>query len=202
MTNKLCTQADVEKYLNVTFGSSDPTVDLYITVVSDTIAMICNNDFDAHSSVTEYHDGHGQYHSQIKLKNRPVTAVSTVEDDGDSLTVTTHFIWYDNGLLVRVSNGFENSKTAYWKEKRKGVKVIYNWGYSSVPNDIRHACAELVCRLLKRQFKFEEGGVVTSLSMEGISLTFAEVKGILGTPAEDEVAKILTSRSKPLIGVI
>ena len=53
MTNNLCSQADVEKYLNVTFGVADATVALYITRASDFIAMYCNNDFDTHSSVEE-----------------------------------------------------------------------------------------------------------------------------------------------------
>lgn len=202
MTNNLCTQADVEKYLNVTFGASDATVALYIARVSDFVAMYCNNDFDTHASVEEKHDGYGKHHSRIILKHKPVTAINSIDDDGTSLTETTHYEWYADGLVIRVSNGVENNKTAYWKEKMKGITVDYDWGYSSVPNDVQHAATEMVCRLLRRQFRFEEGGVVDSLSMEGISLTFTDVKTVLGRLEEDEVTKILNARTKPLIGVI
>ena len=46
----LCVQADIEKYLNISFSNNpDPTVAVYIDRVSAVIGMVCNLDFGDHS---------------------------------------------------------------------------------------------------------------------------------------------------------
>lgn len=175
-----CTQADVERYLNVTFTENpDATVTAFIERISARIDDICNRDFDNHADHVEYHDGHGQGNNSFLLKNYPVTAVASVKEDGTTLTETTHFVWYEDGRVVRVSSGYEDPSTTYWLKKLKAIEVTYTYGFSAVPKGINDICTRWVCEGLKQQpFRFEEGGIADSVSLEGVSVNYGEIDHI------------------------
>lgn len=172
-----CTQDDVEKYMNITFTSNpDGTVALFITRVSAHIDRLCNRDFSPHTGEVEKHDGKGQGHNSILLKYHPVTAITSLTEDGDSLTEDDNYVWYDDGRVIKVSSGYEDADETYWKEKRKSIEVTYNHGYASVPDGIKDICTRWVVESLQQlPFRFEEGGIANSVSLEGVSVSYGEV---------------------------
>lgn len=169
-----CTQDDIEKYLDTTFDSNpDPSVSLIISHVSALIDAYCNRDFTLHENVVEYYDGKGKGHNVIMLKNYPVTAVSEVVEDGTTLTENTHYVWFRDGRLVKVSNGYVDPNKWYWKAKVKAVKVTYSYGYSTVPTEIKTICIQLCVEWLKKYpLKHAEAGIASSISLNGVNISY------------------------------
>ena len=173
-----CTQSDIEKYLNITFNiDPDPTVSAIITHVSALIDSYCNRDFTSHSNEIEYHDGKGKGHNVIILKNYPVLAVNSVVEDGTTLTETTHYIWFEDGRIIKCSEGYVDADEWYWKAKLKTIKVDYNYGYTTVPQEIKTIAIQLCVEWLKKYpFKFTETGTANTVSMAGVNVNYSDME--------------------------
>ena len=170
-----CTQDDIEKYLKTTFDANDETIAALIDHVTAMIDSYCGRDFLAHTGEVEYHDGKGRGHNVIMLKNYPVTAVTEVVEDGTTLTANEDYIWYADGRIVKCVNGLVDPNTTYWKAKLKAIKVTYNYGYSTVPTEIKSVCIQLCVEWLKKYaLKFADVGAAESVSLAGITVTYSE----------------------------
>ena len=192
------TQDKVEKYLGTTYTPADTTIALYISHVSAYIDQYCNQDFAEHNAVIEYYDGKGKGHNQILLGNYPVTAITDIQDDGQVLTEDTHFVWYADGRVVRVSSGYEDADNTYWKKKRKGIKVTYDYGYSTAPLPVEQAATIMVANLIKIQEKHEESGTVRSITAEGIAFSYE----LLTDAFTPQVERLLKPLQKPQLHLI
>lgn len=72
-------------------------------------------------------DGRGQ--ESILLPAAPVTAVSSVELDGEPLDVDVAYAWSVDGFLRRLGG--------YWPDRLRCIEVTYSHGYAMVPEDIQ-----------------------------------------------------------------
>jgi len=173
-----CTQEDVEGYLNIDFTNNpDPTVAKWITAASAKIDSHCQRDFAEHADEIEYHDGKGKWgdldwqrHSNISLKNHPVSAISEVDEDGTVLVDGTNYeVYLDEAQIQLIP------ESNYFLKKRRSIKITYTWGYATVPLDVNDACIWLVAHEFFKMLKFSEGGVAASISIEGESVNLPEV---------------------------
>ncbi|HKY47513.1 MAG TPA: hypothetical protein VJQ79_05955 [Acidimicrobiia bacterium] len=144
----LCTQADVEKRLQWDITAEpDAVVTALIAAAQATIEAEVGRALES-DDYTEVFDG-GR--PAIFLTHWPVTAITTVEEDGTALTVTTEYVWYANGKVIRVSGGYQR----LWKTwKIQAIEVDYTGGYLAGTHDSELAhlgsiCAEVVARAFR-----------------------------------------------------
>lgn len=103
----------------------------------------------------EYHDIPEQYDRhvgrRISLYHRTITTLASGTDKIE--------VWDGSSWVEWVANKTEGRESDYWVDyeegiiylmaaftfhKKKAVRVTYRYGESSVPDDIKHACALLV----------------------------------------------------------
>ena len=82
------------------------------------------------------------------LKYWPVTAVASVTEDG---TATTDFMFYEDGRLIKASDGIQ---TNWATPKRQSIDVVYTGGYLAGSHDMElehlgNLCAEVVARAFR-----------------------------------------------------
>lgn len=174
-----CTQEDVEGYLNIDFTANpDDTVAEWIASATAKINDKCNRDFDLHEDAVENYDGKGRWgdlewqrHKSLTLKNRPVISVDQVDVNGTIWVEGTHYeVYEDEARIVCIPD------TRYFPKKAKVIEVTYDHGYASPPQAIKDACIWLVFCEFQEMLKFSEAGVAQSVSIEGESMNFPEVR--------------------------
>lgn len=72
-------------------------------------------------------DGNGL--ESVLLPCAPVTAVSSVKLDGETLTVNTDYAWSADGYLRRLNGR--------WPCRLRCIEGVYSHGYSLIPEDIQ-----------------------------------------------------------------
>lgn len=92
----------------------------------------------------------------IVLKNYPVSTITSVKVDDE--TITDYVSLTDQGLIY-VNDEIEKGST---------VEINYTAGYSTVPDDLKVACLELIKTRFDRWLKGAED--YTSVSANGITI--------------------------------
>jgi hypothetical protein len=95
-----------------------------------------------------------------------VTAVTSIVEEGTTLTVVTDFDWTSYGKLIRVYRR--------WTSKPRAVVVTFTHGYATAPDDVKGVCLSLAGRL------YENPGSLRSYTVGGVSETYASGPGISG----------------------
>lgn len=111
------------------------------------------------SSYTEYLDGPDPWYSdEIKLRHRPVQAITSIHDDpdrqygADTLVASTE---YDDGIDLAAGRVRLNyDATHAWSESRRAIRVVYTAGWTdgSAPAGLRRALIEIVGSLWQRRY--------------------------------------------------
>lgn len=95
-------------------------------------------------------------HSGARLSNRsfiytihhPIVTVTTLTEDGNTLTVDVDFTALkEEGKIVRVGSSSLTvlvSEPGNWNYGWENIVVTYNAGYATIPDDIKTACAYTV----------------------------------------------------------
>lgn len=175
----LCVQADVEKRLQWDITAEPESV--VTMLIADATALMESEVGRSLESAnrTETFDG-GPW--SIFLTNWPVSAMTTVTEDGTALTVTTDFLWYTTGKVIRVVNGYQVAWRAY---KPKSIVVAYVGGYlaGSELDHLGSVCAEAVARAFKKgadnaAIAAGASGQIESVHLEGSdTVTYATASG-------------------------
>jgi hypothetical protein len=158
-TGDLVTFANAQTYLG--YASSQSTLaGLLITAISDRVKALTRRTITA-ADYTEYIDGHGD--NIILLRQYPVNSVTNIYLDGDrafadasALASTDYYLNEDTGIIELYS------KTT--AEGAKTVKVSYNAGYSTTPEDLQQAVFEALDWNMKR---FEGSSIGTEMQSAG-----------------------------------
>lgn len=170
----LATQDDLEKLLQVDFGANpDASVAQYLTQADAAIANYCGQPLTYDASVVDTFEGRGDSPTHV-LERGFVSAVASVVEDGDTLTVTDEYLWYTDGRLRRVSGAFD----WYWSKYANGVVVTYSAGYGAgaaspydvVPDDVVLVAAGYAASLFKQGAHWAAHGVegpVKSVALDG-----------------------------------
>ncbi|WP_369274519.1 mobile element protein [Streptomyces sp. R11] len=101
-------------------------------------------------------DGNGK--ESLLLPAAPVTAVASVELDGEALTYRTDYDWSADGFLRRVG--------CCWPNKLRCIEVVWSHGYELIPEDI----AEVIVDQARAQYAVRPG--LTSMTVGGQSVGF------------------------------
>lgn len=152
----LTTLASVEALLSLPSGNSDEAVlSQLISAASAFTVTYCGTPFLS-QSYTETRSG--KRTREMPLKNTPITAVSSLTIDGESIpagaaVVTPGYYFTDTMLMLE---GY------VFTRGRGNVVVAYTAGYATVPLDLQQAVNELVMLRFKERKHFDqrsEGGV-------------------------------------------
>lgn len=168
-------------------GISESSIeDLFLNLADSAVHRICNrSSFESTLSKTEYFDIERRniYSEEdigsrdFPLSNWPVTAVSGVTliyrntDANNVVTETSSALTEDNGYfldnldrgcIVKLSNEIDPPIG------HKVLKVVYTWGYSSVPQDVKDFCDYYAAALA-------EGKLSVPKNSEGYPLSEVEI---------------------------
>lgn len=144
-TGDLVTFVNAKSYLGLV-DSQSTLAGFLITAISDRVTSLTRRKLYA-ADYTEYLDGHGD--NIILLKQYPVNSVTNIYLDGDrafadssALAETDYYLNEDTGIIELYS------KTT--AEGAKTVKVVYNAGHSTIPEDLQQAVFEALDWNMKR----------------------------------------------------
>ena len=206
----LCTQLDVEQKLQWDITAEpDSTVTALIADAQAHIEAEVGRTLES-DDYTETYDG-GR--PALFLKHWPVTAITTVTEDGTAL-VSTEYLSKENGRLLRVgTSGYQ----LLWRVgKPQSIEVEYTGGYLAGTHDLElehlgSICSEVVARAFRRgaenaALPAGAAGGIQSVTLEGSdSVTYATGGGTSTLASglsqfifltEDEIRQL--QRYKPL----
>lgn len=174
----LCTQDDVENKLQVTFDNDpDAVVASLIADAQAHIEAAVGRTLESDTRTETFDGGH----RVLFLRYFPVTGVDSVTEDSASLTVDDDFMFYENGMLIRVANGYPIT----WKTaKSQAIDVTYTGGYLTGTHDaeLEHLgsiCSGVVARAFRKgadaaSIPAGAAGQIQSISIAGSdSVTYA-----------------------------
>jgi hypothetical protein len=114
------------------------------------------------TSETVYIDG--PRNSALLLPQLPVTTVTTVTEDGTSLTVSEeYFLDDEHGVLYRCSG--DRYSPVYWSQGTLNIAVTYTHGYETIPADVKLVTCSAAGRI------FDHAGV-TQETASGYSASY------------------------------
>lgn len=167
----LCTVADVQKQSGVTYTGDDLTV---VENMINLVTRFAENYIGRFikgrgSNIDEYHDVEEET-NELFLRNFPIISVATVQENPDDaspptpLVVTTDYlISHASGRLIRRDGSW------YRGNGLRSVKVSYQGGYATVPEDLMQWAVEAVIAL----FADKTRGDVQSERVGQLSVTYA-----------------------------
>ncbi|GEM_PF-6000712 len=135
------TQTDLERFLQIDFTQDpDPTVTRLLDWAKAVIDNYVGRPLDAQANIVETHSPEGE--EAFVVDQTPVTAVTSVVEDGQTLVDGTDFVWMPNGMFLRGSK----TSPARWTRSRLGVVVTYDGGYAAVPDDVNLVSTRIAAR--------------------------------------------------------
>jgi len=144
-SNALCTVAMVKEYLDIESSDEDYDTPLenLINRASDIIETYIGKNIINVEHSEETHDGDGTCY--LFLDNYPIISVSTITDDGDSVSTSDCDIYLDEGYIY-YEDGFSSG--------HRVLVVTYTSGYGAaqvnIPEDFEQACIKLVSYWFRR----------------------------------------------------
>lgn len=147
-------------------------VNSYIDVV------IRSSGFGSHDVDGEYYDIYKTRQNNITLENSPVIGITTVHDEANSddpvlIDSDGYVCDLDTGILQLITtktvtgNGID-----YFTKGYNTVKVVYSYGFSSVPSNIQQFATLLLARFLKMEVMMESHGIIKSIRIGNYSESY------------------------------
>lgn len=137
------TPAELATWLNAGTFTAEETERAQL--ILDVVTGLIDNEAGqaiAESTQTLTLDGTG--HHPVMLPRYPVTAVSSVTVDGDTLTEGTDYEWYRSGLIFRLDG--------QWPASRQSITVAFTAGHGTVPADIKGLTLQLAATTWSTSF--------------------------------------------------
>ena len=163
----LTTTAAVKAYMAMAVATDDAVIGGLIAAASTIFAGYCDRTFQ---STAQTYTRNGTGGTQLPLPDFPVTAVSSLQVDGQTIVSrpsvgAAGYVLVDDVLYLDGGYRF-----------RKGianVTVAYTAGYSTIPGDLAQACNETVASWYKRKARIDEQS--KTVMGETVSFSMAEV---------------------------
>jgi hypothetical protein len=133
----LVSKADLTSYLRVSpTGAEDALLGTIAASVNDYFLNECGRIIES-ASVTEIRDGNSK--TQMKLRESPVTAVTSLTVDGQAIPARASvtgagYVFTSSGLVKLVGYSLTDGV--------QNVVIVYTAGFATVPNDIKQALQE------------------------------------------------------------
>lgn len=185
--------ARIKHLANVTYSdlglADEETLEMFISDLNDQASEIvddyCGRDFGLHGTetapVVAKLNGNGR--RTIRLPGFPVVSVVSVSVDGTTLTEGKEYdVILESGILERIDRGI-------WMPGRRNIVVKYVYGYESPPKSIARIVEGMVVAALVATKKRVSVGAVSSISMDGYSVSYDRITGNLDLT--DEWTQIL-----------
>ena len=138
----LCSYSDVEAIVGIDFTSTVQTsiTNNFIAYSDRVIKTYIGYDIEQ-SNQTEVLFGNNM--RELSLKHLPVNSITSVTEDGNVLTEgnDNEYVFHENGRLERVLGRWSGSKP-------RNITIVYNAGYSTIPEDIRFTSARISARMV------------------------------------------------------
>ena len=160
-SNALCTVAQVKDYAGLTDTHKDESVELYVNAASNLIDEYLGYSPLSDTYADEYYDGNGTHF--LTTKARPITSLTSVECDGDTVDIDDFVTrdWYIDGVDYVFIRG------------RSNYTVSYVAGHATTPSSIELACVKIAALMLKEDGRTGSLGT-SSVSHGDGSRTFLE----------------------------
>lgn len=120
-----------------------PLIDDAILAASDLVRDFTRRSFreEGHTEKVSIHDS---YTNAVRLPTDQVVSVSSVKENGVTLSDASEYAWTRGGLLVRHANGTPRA----WMRGINVLEVTWTEGTDTVPEDLKWATARVVESLL------------------------------------------------------
>lgn len=143
------TTAQVKAYHGYTSNDKDSMIDVIRPLITHKIIKYCNHDFESKARVDEK-PFIEKFRNEFYLRNWPVASITTLVEDGESLTEDTDF-YFDKftGKVEKIrdldSVFTTREALGYWTTKRNAIVVNYVGGVDlTTANDIVEVYYEMV----------------------------------------------------------
>lgn len=193
-TADLTTLAVVKAELGLTSNEHDTQLATYITQASDRVESFCNRTFAQESISETFRLDHRE--NELVLTRFPVTAITSVVENGASLATSDYELDADSGVLRRLQS---DTKTRWPCGK---IVVEYVCGYllpgdvgRDLPRDIERAAILLVKQFASNS---DRDLMTKRETTEGVRTTEYFYGGETGLPPE--VEGLLIPHRKPSVG--
>lgn len=132
-----CTVADLAAFLQLTIAADNASALRAIAEATAAIQNHCHQTLEAvEDDECTFDVAEGQ--AKLFLPELPVTEVSDVVEDGETLTATTDYKLGNHGILHRVGQN--------WASGVQAVTVTYSHGYATIPQDVIDVCTRAAAR--------------------------------------------------------
>lgn len=138
------------------------------------IQAVAERDFTEGTDTEETLDGNGL--NTLLLANYPVTAVGSVEVNGEEIAVDEAFSWTSAGILTHL--------TGTWGTDRASIVVTYTHGYATIPTELKYVCLEVAKRLFDNPRGFD------SKTSQDTAVSYPRTFGGLTDAEKDIIARI------------
>lgn len=145
----LCDQTDLEAILQTVIPDPNSWIPKLIQLVQGNIESVIGTPLDEDTYVDTVDPLFGK---SVWLPHWPVTAITSVVEDGTTLTAGTDFYLADDGAkgeLVRLSGSGYGS---FWEPKPQSIVVSYTAGFATVA-DVPFGLRALAARVTARAFQ-------------------------------------------------
>ncbi len=162
----LCTQEDVEKFLQINFGSMPEAVADYLIEGADGLIIdYLGFDPQEQADLIEIHDPSHTF--DLWVRRPPIGSVNEIQIDGTVLASTQYVVYLEDedrsGLIRRIDG-------ARWHSQLRGIRVDYDAGYPTIPFPLRDASVKIVARAFEKGVAFAADGHtpgVTAVTLAG-----------------------------------
>lgn len=181
--NALATLADVKLYLRIAVAdvSEDAFLDRLIDMSTGQIEKYTRRKLKERVGLTEFYDGTGTSH--LILREFPITGLTSVNIDplqtfgtATEIDVTQFIVRSDKEGRISISP-IGSTTSARFPGGVKNVKVVYNAGFATIPDELALAAIKLVAVHFAKAREGADG--VAAESLGGRAVTWID-----GLPAD------------------
>jgi uncharacterized phiE125 gp8 family phage protein len=130
VASALTTLVRVKEWLKITGSTNDTLITNLIAGESARIQRYLRRYIVQQTITAEIQSGHGR--EILALRERPVTAVTEVREDGVALASSKYELDGDEGILYARTDGNPD----VWTEGSRNFEIDYTAGYASPPDDL------------------------------------------------------------------
>jgi len=154
-----CTISDLANFLQIAILAGSAAATRAIEEASAAIQNYC------HQQIEEVEDDEYTFdvdarRTKLFLPELPVTEISSVVEDGETLTVDDDYKLGRSGILYRIDD--------FWASGIQIVTVTYTHGYATIPDDIADVCTRAAARTYQAGLRAAEAEGVSGV--QGLSL--------------------------------
>ncbi len=186
-----CTAADVAAFLQIEVTEYDAALERAIREASAAIQNYCHQTLEAvEDDEVEFVYASGR---RLFLPELPVSEVSEVVEDGETLTETDDYLLGAHGVLHRVGRA--------WVGGPAFISVTYSHGYETLPDDLVGVATRMAARAYQAGLRAANAeGVpgIASTTLGDYSVTFTGEGGGEGVMGASAAPMLLRSEKEIL----